>query len=179
MRRNKREEVLAAAVGVIEERGIEALTFESLAVASGLSKSGLIYHFPSRHALLLGVHAYLAQLWEEELIDAAGGTAAQVDGATRLRAAVVTMGRTGPRAELLLAIDASSHPDFLAAWERVNREWLPDPVGAADSGLATATYLVQLMSDGLWVHDHVHGEALPEQVRAALVEAVLAQIPGG
>ncbi|WP_313817168.1 TetR/AcrR family transcriptional regulator [Citricoccus sp.] len=177
MRTSKREQILAVAVGLIEERGVEAVTFENLADASGLSKSGLIYHFPSRHELLLGIHTHMAEAWEEELIEAAGGPAEDVSKAARLRAVVVTMGSNAPRAELLMALDAGTHPDFSAPWTRVDQAWLPTPEQAMDSPQAQAAYLVLLMADGLWMHDHLHGRHLPEQVRAALIESVLAQIP--
>ena len=49
MRPSKRDLILAAAVRVIAADGIEGLSFETLADAAGLSKSGIIYHFPSRH----------------------------------------------------------------------------------------------------------------------------------
>ncbi|GAA1126952.1 TetR/AcrR family transcriptional regulator [Citricoccus alkalitolerans] len=177
MRTSKREQILADAVGLIEERGIESVTFENLADASGLSKSGLIYHFPSRHELLLGIHTHMAEVWAEELVEAAGGAAEDVSEAARLRAVVVTMGSNAPRAELLMALDAGTHPDFSAPWARVDQAWLPSPEPATDSEQAQAAYLVRLMADGLWMHDHLHERHLPDKVRAALIESVLARIP--
>ena len=39
-------------MAIVEKQGLAALTYESLAAESGLSKSGLIYYFPSRQTLL-------------------------------------------------------------------------------------------------------------------------------
>lgn len=53
MRTSKKEMILRTAIDYIGEYSLETLSYDSLAEATGLSKSGLIYHFPSRHALLL------------------------------------------------------------------------------------------------------------------------------
>ena len=47
MRTSKKEHVLQSAMAIVEKQGLAALTYESLAAESGLSKSGLIYYFPS------------------------------------------------------------------------------------------------------------------------------------
>lgn len=48
--------VLSAAAKVIHERGLAA-TLEDVAAAAGVSKGGLIYHFPSKAALLRALAA--------------------------------------------------------------------------------------------------------------------------
>lgn len=49
-----RRAVLDAAVSVLAERGTAA-TLQDIATAAGLSKSGLLHHFPDREALLCAV----------------------------------------------------------------------------------------------------------------------------
>ncbi|WP_311518676.1 TetR/AcrR family transcriptional regulator [uncultured Corynebacterium sp.] len=39
--------MLKAALTIIENEGVHAVTYDALATATGMSKSGLIYHFPS------------------------------------------------------------------------------------------------------------------------------------
>ena len=56
MRTSKKEHVLRSAMTIVEKQGLTALTYESLAAESGLSKSGLIYYFPSRQTLLLEIN---------------------------------------------------------------------------------------------------------------------------
>lgn len=164
------------------------MTYESLAEASGMSKSGLIYHFPSRQDLMLGVHEYMADEWEQELVDAAGGRADEVDAATRLRAMVITMSRSATRAELVMQIDSMVHPEFGVPWQEVDHRWMPPVDGVVgDSGsdggsdtsahTARAAYLVQIMADGMWLHDQVHANPLTGPQRKALTEAILELIP--
>ncbi|MGP6174570.1 TetR/AcrR family transcriptional regulator [Corynebacterium sp. A21] len=177
MRPNKKQEILKAAVELIEEHGLEALTFEALAEVSGMSKSGLIYHFPSRHELLLGIHQHLAEVWEQELIEVAGGPAAEVDEVTRLRASVISLSENATRADLLVTLDSHTHPEFNEVWAAVNHRWMPPLEHIADDQTRRAAYLIQLVADGLWVHDHIHDLRLSTEQRRALVETVLAMIP--
>lgn len=47
-RPNKREEALNAVVSIIEREGITALTLDAVAAETGMTRAGLLYHFPSR-----------------------------------------------------------------------------------------------------------------------------------
>lgn len=170
MRRSKREPILDAAVSLIAAEGLDALSFESLADAAGLSKSGIIYHFPSRRDLLLGIHRHLAAAWERELREIAGAPPEELDDAGRLRAVVISMGRTADLTELLMILDARSDPSYQEVWAEVDKRWMPSP-GTPDA------YLVQLIAYGLWAHDHVHHEPLSAGDRERLILAALERIP--
>lgn len=63
LRTSRRQQIIQAAIGIIEQRSVEALTFESVAAAAGISKSGIIYHFPTRHDLLRGVNQHFIDQW--------------------------------------------------------------------------------------------------------------------
>lgn len=45
MRTNKKQQLLATAMDIVESDGLQGLTYDSLSTATGTSKSGLIYHF--------------------------------------------------------------------------------------------------------------------------------------
>ena len=78
-RKSKRAEILRAAYAIVAgPGGIEAVTYDRLAAETDLSKSGLLYHFPSRHELLVGLHEYTAGLWEDKVRARAGGDAADL-----------------------------------------------------------------------------------------------------
>ena len=180
MRTSKRDLILDTAVGIIADTGIEAVTYESLADAAGFSKSGIVYHFPSRRDLLVGIHRYLAAEWERDLVAAAGGEASEVDAATRLRAVVMTLSHAATRAELMVQLDAATDPEFAGVWEEVDRRWMPpsdELTAAGEAGdLARMSYLVQVAADGLWVHDHVH-RSLTKAQREALTATLLELSP--
>ncbi len=54
--------MIEAALRVIEDRGVHSLTLDAVAEEAGVTKRGLIYHFPSKSALILGLHVHLAEL---------------------------------------------------------------------------------------------------------------------
>src|SRR5690625_7945911 len=97
MRPSKKHEILDAAVALIEADGLDAVSYEALAEASNMSKSGIIYHFPSRHEIMRGIHQHLADQWEHELERNAGGPADAVDTKTRLQAMVLSLANSADR----------------------------------------------------------------------------------
>ncbi|MEN9308893.1 MAG: hypothetical protein RL173_2825, partial [Fibrobacterota bacterium] len=50
-----RDHILQATATLVLAEGPSALTLEAAAKASGISKGGLLYHFPSKEALILGL----------------------------------------------------------------------------------------------------------------------------
>lgn len=54
-REETRTRILGAAHSVFAERGYRAATLDSIARASGLTRAGLLHHFPSKQAVLLAL----------------------------------------------------------------------------------------------------------------------------
>lgn len=52
---NKRGQVLDAAARIVERDGAAHLTLDAVAEETGLSKGGVLYHFPTKRALLAGM----------------------------------------------------------------------------------------------------------------------------
>ena len=169
---SKKVEALEMALLIIEKDGVHALTYDSLSTATGMSKSGLIYHFPTRHQLLVDCHTLCAERWEEELVHLSGGkTADQLTERQRYRAALESMGKNDPLIELLMCIHSQSHPDFQAVWRDVDKRWLPDPTTADES-----VVLASVIGSGLWVHDHLTERPLPPARRRAIIDVALAHL---
>lgn len=169
---SKKVEALEKALAIIEKDGVHALTYDSLATATGMSKSGLIYHFRTRHELLIDCHKLCAERWEQELIGLSGGkTAEQLSPRRRYRATLESMGKNDPLIELLMSIHSQSHPDFQEVWKDIDRRWLPDPAGEDES-----VVLASIIADGLWVHDHLTDRPLPPQRRRALIDVALSHL---
>lgn len=53
--RNTRADVVAAALGILDQQGLPDLTMRHLAAALGIQPSGLYWHFPNKQALLAAV----------------------------------------------------------------------------------------------------------------------------
>ncbi|MEM7054162.1 MAG: TetR/AcrR family transcriptional regulator [Pseudomonadota bacterium] len=57
--------VLETAQKLVAEQGTGALTFEALSKASGVTRGGITYHFPTKDALLKALIAHDMQQWME------------------------------------------------------------------------------------------------------------------
>ena len=146
---------------IVEKQGLAALTYESLAAESGLSKSGLIYYFPSRQTLLLEINRFLAAQWEEKMVELAG-----VSERERIRASFLVMSQSATLADLRMTLDAADNPEMLQPWLDVMARWSASPDDSDH-------YLLQIIADGLWVHDHINGFSLSPQQRQQLTQQAL------
>jgi AcrR family transcriptional regulator len=52
---NKKENILTAASEIVKKEGVVKLTLEAVAHRAGVSKGGLLYHYPSKEALIKGM----------------------------------------------------------------------------------------------------------------------------
>ena len=62
---SSRERVLAAAVDIVAREGSSHLTMDAVAAESGLSKGGVLYHFPSKEQLLSAMLDHALNGYEE------------------------------------------------------------------------------------------------------------------
>ena len=64
-RSNKRALILEAADHIVATTGAAHLTIDAVAAAAGVSKGGVLYHFPTKQALLEGMLARLLEQVDE------------------------------------------------------------------------------------------------------------------
>jgi AcrR family transcriptional regulator len=62
----KKELIFKAVSQIVIEDGVEKLTLEAVAHKAGISKGGLLYHFPNKEALILGVIDQLSNRFMEQ-----------------------------------------------------------------------------------------------------------------
>lgn len=177
MRTSKRAKVLDAAVAVVERDGVTALTFDSVAAQSGLTKGGLLYHFSTKEDLVIALHEHLAQRWEADLVAVLGTDpeTATVDQRLAAYAQVSVRSASGP--ELLLMLEASSDPVLLRPWQDVIQRWVPDLAAIDQDNPDDVTrVLVWLAADGLWLSDSMAGLSLPANLRVVLANRITAML---
>jgi AcrR family transcriptional regulator len=155
-----REAVLDAAVALVEESGAGALTLDAVAARAGVSKGGLLHHFKSKEALLLGMIARVEATFEKELSDAAAAmteTAGQdsFNGQRRLVEAYLErsfsgMGARDKTAMTLFAV-AAHQPALMEPIRDYFRRratsicrQFPEP---------TLALALMALADGLWIFD--------------------------
>ena len=177
MRTSKKDQILEAALAVVQQDGVTAVTFESVSAASGLTKSGLLYHFPTKDSMVLALHTHQAHKWEREMVEALGKHPDRATPDEKLTAYARVSARSISGPELLLMLEASSDEILNQPWKQVITRWVPDPhsIDPADPR-ALQKMTAYLAADGLWLSASVGATAIPAELRAALVEHLVQEI---
>jgi AcrR family transcriptional regulator len=164
--------ILAAAEQVVLERGVPALTLDAVAVAAGLSKGGLIYHFESKEALIRAMIARIGACMQERMdkLSAADGRPGTWTRAY-LGAAFPPPGTPDDRdatREAALIAALGYDPSLLAPYAAQVDGWVGqqrtdgiDPVLAA---------IVRLAADGLWLNEVFGIRAVDPADRATVLQ---------
>jgi AcrR family transcriptional regulator len=66
-RSSTRERLLEAAASIVQREGVLALTLEAVAARARVSKGGLLYHFPTKEALVRALLEYHLDQFEQAL----------------------------------------------------------------------------------------------------------------
>ena len=167
-----RRKILRAAARVINSGGVLALTLEAVAKEAAISKGGLLYHFPSKDALLDGMNNYLMQGFMSEVASTAGNdpcekgkwaraytqvTFNQLDSEYDMNVAFLSAAATNPK---LLETMAK---DMRILQTRIDNDQL-DP--------AVAT-VIRLAVDGMYFNQ-LYGMKLSDDVREKTLHYLLA-----
>ncbi|WMJ69324.1 TetR/AcrR family transcriptional regulator [Stenotrophomonas sp. 24(2023)] len=175
MRTSKRTRILDAAIAVINREGVHAVTFESVAAESGLTRGGLLYHFPSRQALLRGIDEHLVQQWEASMEQLLGKAAGDATAHERYQAFVRVSAHSATRAELVFMLESADPDRDAAPWAGAMQRWAPAAPSATDSDAAVLDdFVARLAADGLWIYEAMYHGKLDDAVRARLVERIAA-----
>lgn len=150
MRPSNRSAIIEAAHRVAERQGGADFSFETTASEAGLTKAGVLYHFPCREDLVLAVVAFVARAWEEAMLRALGRPFDEATAAQRIRAYVeVAAGDEVSRADFAIYADALCRPAHVGPWNEVFSRWF-DLDGCAPDERARLT-CARFAADGLWV----------------------------
>jgi AcrR family transcriptional regulator len=173
-----REAVLRAASRVVVEEGVSGMTLEAVAREAGISKGGLLYHFPSKVALIGGMIGRLIEDFEDalgrELGTAKGGGSGRWSRAYARASFTENRWYLQVSAGLLAAVaeDPALLDPLRKRYEDGQRWAERDGI---DPAMAT---LVRLAADGLFFAELL-GFAPPEgALRARVLEALLALTEG-
>lgn len=141
--------ILGAANRVILDSGTNALTLESVAKQAGISKGGLLYHFPNKESLIMGmVERFVAEF------DIAIDKEMQKNGGDWLKAYIRASFENNPeRDEISGALFAAfaNNPDLLEPLRKKFIEWQKKIEAAAIS--PEVGTIIRLALDGLWLSD--------------------------
>jgi AcrR family transcriptional regulator len=166
--------ILDAAEEVVLRDGVARLTLDAAAAEAGLSKGGILYHFPTRDALVAGMVAKIIEEFdrdiEHRLADDAG------PGSFTRAYIGATMEPSAPRPDredrlgAALIAAAAAQPELLVPLQEAADRW-QDRLehDGLDPTMAT---VLRLACDGLWMCD-LFGLAAPTADRRRAVAEAL------
>jgi AcrR family transcriptional regulator len=150
MRPSNRTAIIEAAHRVAERQGGADFSYETTAAEAGLTKAGVLYHFPSREDLVLAVVEFVAHAWEEAMLRALDVPFEEATAAQRIRAYVEVAARDDvSRADFAVYADALCRPAHVGPWNEVFSRWF-DLSGRTADERARLT-CARFAADGLWV----------------------------
>lgn len=146
-----RTRLIDAATEVLLRDGAQALTLDAVAKQAQVSKGGLLYHFPSKQALVGGMVQRLVGQFDDALARAGDepGAATRVYLTATVSPHHTAAGARADRASAALLAAALVEPDALGPLRDIYRAWQKrlDQDGI-DPAVATA---VRLAVDGWWL----------------------------
>lgn len=143
---SSKERILDSFENILIRDGERAATMESVAAAADVSKGGLLYHFPSKEALVdaLGERLLSLSARDRELM------AADPDGAARyyVRTSVYEDSALDRALVAMARLAQQGHPKAQQNFAQIQTLWLEALEGAL--GSHTVARAVKLMGDGLY-----------------------------
>lgn len=179
--RPARDRLLDAAERVVVESGATHLTLDAVAKSAGVSKGGLLYHFPSKGALLEGMLARHFQDVDAEVAKRLASRSRKASRRSRKasngdmfreRMRVLLEwhpGRPGVGAAMLAA--SADNPEHMAVCRAEYRKLL-DQFARLPGGFERSA-LVLLAAQGLLLAELLHLSPYTPEERSRLVKAML------
>lgn len=168
------DKLLTAAIQIIVQKGIERLTLDAVARETAVSKGGLLYHFPSKEALVAGVISYLIHDFnaaiEKELEHSHTDNSSKDWLKAYVRASFSTH---QPPLSLIggLFTAVTNNPELLESARATFAEWQRR---FDESGLdAVRAGIIRLATEGLYPTEMFGVEPIKEPLRSQLKDAIL------
>jgi AcrR family transcriptional regulator len=150
MRPSQRTAVLDASLRLMRGADGADITLDAVAREAGITKPGLMYHFPNRETLMLAIVDHAAASLEAAMVKVLGGPVADAPPAARIRAyAEVAAQGSDSRAEYAIYTEAAYRPSLAGPWLERMARWFDLPVGL-DARTRAALTVARLAADGLW-----------------------------
>ncbi|MET9486640.1 TetR family transcriptional regulator [Nocardia sp. NPDC006630] len=148
---DSRNRILDGALELLRAEEGGSITLESAARQVGLTKPGLMYHFPTKHALMLAVVDHVAARWERLLRERLGHPPQDASPYERISVyARVALEAEFDRSDFAIFADAHYRPALTEAWTRHFEPWLmlPEELPAHERASLLAG---RLLADGYWI----------------------------
>jgi AcrR family transcriptional regulator len=167
-----RDRILEAAERVVTDVGPARLTLELVAQAAGVSKGGLLYHFPSKESLLVALaHRYVQSM--QQYIAWAKQSLPNGDAACDIKACIVGMLGMDERSKAMSAALLAAAANDLGLLEVIRAHIAQHTEEIAAHANFARVAIVTLAVDGLKMRESLRISSFTEQQREQVVNELL------
>ncbi|WP_307233474.1 TetR/AcrR family transcriptional regulator [Pararhizobium capsulatum] len=167
-----RQQLLEVAARLSLENGVASVTLDAVSQAAGVSKGGLLHHFPSKMALLDGLFEDLTSKFDHAIDEEVRNDPVAHGRFSRAYLSVVFplgdetgQGHEEAQGWRVLTIALLAEPVLRDRW----RQWVGDRADEfVGTDSSTNCLLVRMAADGLWLADILHSHDIGEEERMAL-----------
>ncbi len=153
-RPDTKSRIISAAENVVVRDGVARLTLEAAAAEAGLSKGGVLYHYPTRDALVAGMVVKIIEEFDRDIeahLDGDASPGAFTRAYIRATMEPTLQPEHEDRLGAAVIAAAAAQPALLVPLQQAADRWQARlEEDGLDPALATA---VRLACDGLWLCD--------------------------
>ncbi|MFD0960390.1 TetR/AcrR family transcriptional regulator [Paenibacillus chungangensis] len=168
----QKHDILAAAVKIIEDKGLNNLTLEAIAAEAGVSKGGLLHHFRNKEELIRGLNERSVEAFQGFVQEEMEATGSYVHSFAKASFKQLNdPDEISMNASMLAAI--ANYKELLSAW---SEEYAAFRQNAAGEKVAIEkSLIVRLVCDGLMFSKMFHLDP-PSEEEQRLILAELENI---
>jgi AcrR family transcriptional regulator len=168
-----RQQLLEVAARLAAGQGMAAVTLDAVSGASGISKGGLLHHFPNKNALLEALFDNLLARFDAAIEEAMRSDPVPHGRFSRAYLRAVTALRDQPddaREWAHVTMALLTEPQLRQRWRDWVQERAEEYVGTDSSPNAE---IVRFAADGLWLADVLGSHGMDSTSRGALIDALV------
>lgn len=167
-----RQQLLTVAARLSLEKGPASMTLDAVSQAAGVSKGGLLHHFPNKLSLLDGLFADLTEKLDWALAAKMRDDPAPKGRFTRAYISVffLPQGLEDGEQWKVLTVALISEPHLRERWREWTERHLAENIGTDSSPEAV---LARYAVDGLWLADLLGAPTLDAPARGAMLARLL------
>jgi len=169
---SKRNNILLAASIIVKNNGVEKLTLEAVAKEAGVSKGGLLHHFPNKEALIKGMVEELTNDFFNNVQERV--TSATVDAGKWSRAFIEAVDddiKEGNEITTALSAALFTNPELLCKFQSQYSTWQKN---IENDGIdPVRSTIVRLAADGLWYAEIFGLGVLDDELRSKVIRELI------
>lgn len=169
---SKYKTILIAASTVVKNNGVEKLTLEAVAKEAGVSKGGLLHHFPNKEALITGMVEELTNDFFTNVQDRAMSEMVERGKWSRaITGAIDEDLKEGKEIGTALTAALFTNPDILSKFQNQYATWQQN---IENDGIhPVRSTIVRLAADGLWYSEMFGLGVLDDELRTKVIHELI------